>query len=98
MAPPVFKTYAGGFARLRQVTRLANSRVFRHRGYAQLRRRSWEWALGGHSRAPHDGRVDALVQSLTYMRGSVEADRWIAIKRNQRPRRIGTRRRRCCAR
>jgi hypothetical protein len=26
----------------------------------------------------HDDYVDALVQALMYMRGSVEADRWIA--------------------
>jgi hypothetical protein len=48
--PPVFKTYAPGFAILRRVTLLAKSRVFSGRGYAGLQCRSWEWALSGHSR------------------------------------------------
>jgi hypothetical protein len=45
---PVLKTYAPGFATLRQVTPLAKSKIFRHRGSAGLRHRSWEWALSGH--------------------------------------------------
>jgi hypothetical protein len=48
VAPSVFKTYAAGFARLRRVTLLANSRIFSGRGYAGLQCRSWEWVLSGH--------------------------------------------------
>jgi hypothetical protein len=45
---PVLKTYAPGFATLRQVTPLAKSKIFRRQGSAGLRHRSWEWALSGH--------------------------------------------------
>jgi hypothetical protein len=70
VAPPVFKTYAPGSPRLRRVTLLVNSSIFRRRRYAGLRRRSWEWALSGHSRRADDDYVDALVQTLVEHRAN----------------------------
>jgi hypothetical protein len=46
---PVLKTSAQAYPELRQVISLANIRALAYRGYGELRSRSAEWALSGHS-------------------------------------------------